>query len=154
GGSLAPGSKLPSSRALAVELGAARNTIVNAYDQLLAEGYLKGKLGSGTYVSQSLPEHRLQAATNTSRPRTRTGPKPDLSRRGQALAAIPSPLTREQEPAAPFRHGLPAVDAFPFDLWGRLTARCWRTRPSHLLTYGDSAGYRPLREAIAGYLGT
>jgi GntR family transcriptional regulator/MocR family aminotransferase len=49
---------------------------------------------------------------------------------------------------------LPAVDEFPFGLWARLTARYWRGQPRHLLTYGDPAGYRPLREAIAAYLTT
>jgi GntR family transcriptional regulator/MocR family aminotransferase len=50
-----------------------------------------------------------------------------------------------------FRHGLPAIDEFPFGLWARLTARYWRGRPRHHLGHGDSAGYRRLREAIAAY---
>jgi GntR family transcriptional regulator/MocR family aminotransferase len=153
-GNLAPGSKIPSTRALADELHIARNTVVTAYEQLFAEGYLEGKLGSGTYVSQSLPEQRLQAASPRIPAARPIAFGPVLSKRGAALAEIPSPVSREQETVVAFRHGLPAVDAFPFNLWARLTARLWRTRPRHLLSYGDSAGYRRLREAIAAYLAT
>src|SRR5271155_4745305 len=53
---LAPGAKLPSTRALAAELGVARASIISAYEQLFAEGYLTGKIGSGTYISSDLPE--------------------------------------------------------------------------------------------------
>ena len=56
--------------------------------------------------------------------------------------------------ACAFRLGSPALDAFPFELWSRLAARHWRGKPSHLLAYGDPAGHRPLREAIAAYLAT
>ncbi|HEY9536270.1 MAG TPA: winged helix-turn-helix domain-containing protein, partial [Kiloniellaceae bacterium] len=58
-GSLAPGTRLPSSRALASELGCSRNTVVGAFDQLLSEGYLEGQAGSGTFVSRVLPEDLL-----------------------------------------------------------------------------------------------
>ena len=53
---LAPGSRLPSTRALAADLGISRNTAAGAFDQLLAEGYLEGRVGSGTYVARALPE--------------------------------------------------------------------------------------------------
>src|SRR5260370_39331946 len=53
---LGPGTRLPSSRALAAQLGAARASVVAAYEQLLAEGYAFGRTGSGTYVSADLPE--------------------------------------------------------------------------------------------------
>src|SRR6516164_11131505 len=61
-GNLSPGSKLPSTRGMALELGIARNTVMTAYEQLLAEGYLEGEPGSGTYVSKALPEHLLNAS--------------------------------------------------------------------------------------------
>jgi GntR family transcriptional regulator/MocR family aminotransferase len=154
-GNLAPGARVPSTRALAEQLGTARNTVLTAYEQLLAEGYLTGQLGSGTYVCGSLPEQSLYAAPL---PRSESSSSaalpPSLSRRGAGLATIPGFLSRDQESACAFRHGLPAIDAFPCDLWGRLTARLWRRKPSHLLAYGDAAGYRPLREALAAYLGT
>src|SRR5262245_66448969 len=59
-GTLPPGTRLPASRGLARELGVSRNTVLNAYEQLLAEGYLEGRAGSGTFVPQSLPEDLLQ----------------------------------------------------------------------------------------------
>jgi len=153
-GNLSPGSKLPSTRGMALELGIARNTVMAAYEQLLAEGYLEGEWGSGTYVSQALPEHLLNAAL-PDRPVTGApGRSPQLSRRGAALAAIPHPVGSEPVTACAFRLGSPALDAFPFELWARLTAGCWRRKPSHLLAYGDPAGHRPLREAIAAYLAT
>ena len=56
---LPPGRRLPSSRALANELACARNTVTGAFEQLLAEGYLEGRVGAGTYVSSALPDHLL-----------------------------------------------------------------------------------------------
>jgi GntR family transcriptional regulator/MocR family aminotransferase len=153
-GSLRPGSRLPSSRALAEELGIARNTVVNAFEQLRAEGYLTGRLGSGTFVSRALPEHLLRAPPADPHAPATDGLPPALSRHATALNAVPVQLGRGVEGPRVFRHGLPAVDAFPFDLWGRLTARAWRGRPAHLMGYGDPGGHQPLREAIAAYLGT
>jgi GntR family transcriptional regulator/MocR family aminotransferase len=153
-GNLGPGSKLPSTRALAQQLGTARNTVLNAFEQLLAEGYLTGRLGSGTYVSQFLPDHLPHTTATPSRGSETDRPAPAPSFRGAALTEIPTCLSHRQEVVCAFRHGLPAVDEFPFDLWARLTARIWRSKPRGLLNYGEPAGYRPLREAIAAYLGT
>ena len=153
-GNLSPGSKLPSTRGMAVEIGIARNTVMAAYEQLLAEGYLEGEPGSGTYVSKALPEHLLNAALPVRPVAGAPSRLPKLSRRGTALAAIPHPVHSKPITACAFRLGSPALDAFPFELWSRLAARHWRGKPSHLLAYGDPAGYLPLREAIAAYLAT
>jgi GntR family transcriptional regulator/MocR family aminotransferase len=153
-GNLRPGSKLPSTRALAAELGIARNTVLGAYEQLHAEGYLEGQLGSGSYVSKALPEKLLHAPRQGPHRTPVEARLPSLSRRGLALSGFASPPIRQQEKACAFRHGIPAVEAFPFELWGRLTARLWRGKPGHLLSHGEPAGYRPLREAIAAYLST
>src|SRR5215510_712119 len=72
-GRISPGAQIPSSRDLARELGVARNTVLNAVEQLITEGYLQGEQGSGTYVNRTLPDDtlrvpRLQAA-NTQRAR-------------------------------------------------------------------------------------
>src|SRR5438093_10745445 len=61
-GRLHPGTRLPASRGLARELGVSRNTVLSAYDQLLAEGYLEGRFGSGTYIPHTLPDDLLRAA--------------------------------------------------------------------------------------------
>src|ERR1044071_3466393 len=58
-GQLKPGTRLQSTRELAAELGVSRNTVMNAFEQLLAEGYLEGQVGSGTYVSRALPAEML-----------------------------------------------------------------------------------------------
>src|SRR4051794_22906551 len=60
-GRLRAGTRLPSTRALASELGVSRTTVVNAFEQLIDEGYLEGKVGAGTYVAQVLPEEHMQA---------------------------------------------------------------------------------------------
>jgi len=153
-GNLGPGSKLPSTRGMAIELAIARNTVMAAYEQLLAEGYLEGEPGSGTYVSKALPEHLLNAALPARLVAAAPGRSPKLSRRGAALAAIRHPFNPEPSTARAFRLGSPALDAFPFELWARLTARHWRSKPGHLWGHGDPAGHRPLREAIAAYLAT
>jgi GntR family transcriptional regulator/MocR family aminotransferase len=153
-GTLVAGSKIPSTRALADHLGMARNTVLGAYEQLRAEGYLVGRLGSGTYVNRAVPEELLHTAPRTGGRGIPPQTRPALSRRGSALMDLPGLTDRKPDDARAFRHGLPAVDAFPFEIWSRLTARRWRSRPSRLLGYDDPSGYRPLREAIAGYLGT
>jgi GntR family transcriptional regulator/MocR family aminotransferase len=151
-GRLRPGARLPSTRALAGDLGASRNTVLSAFGQLFAEGYLEGRVGAGTTVVRTLPETLLRArpeAAGAERP----GRRPRLSRRGALLVGTRAALTRGAATARPFRPGLPGLDAFPFDLWTRLVARRWRRVPRQLLDYGDPAGYAPLREAIAAYLG-
>ena len=87
-GQLAPGTRLQSTRETAAELNVSRNTVVNAYEQLLAEGYLEGQVGSGTYVSRALPEDLLHVKTVT-RSMPRTGARGvALSERGKAFAAF------------------------------------------------------------------
>ncbi|HEY7127008.1 MAG TPA: PLP-dependent aminotransferase family protein [Ktedonobacterales bacterium] len=152
-GQLRPGVRLPSTRALAGELNLSRNTVMSAYLQLFAEGYLEGKVGAGTYVARSLPDEMLQAqaaAPPDARPRKTES---RLSERGRHLTSIPINLSRGRGGPRAFRPGTPALDAFPFDLWRQLLARCWQYPPQELLGYGAAAGYPPLREAIAAYLG-
>ena len=157
GGRLGPGSRLPSTRDLAAELGVSRNTVMNAFLQLLAEGYLEGRVGSGTYVSRSLPDDLLRprrgAAGGTPRAPASTGTNVGVSERGELLAATPATATVRRGRPRAFRSGVPALDAFPSETWARLAAQCWRAAPSYLLGYGDPVGYRPLREAISEYLG-
>jgi GntR family transcriptional regulator/MocR family aminotransferase len=145
-----PGERLPATRTLAQELGVSRTTVVSAYEQLLAEGYLTGRMGAGTFVSASLPEERLEAALP---PATLPG--------ARSTPALPRPrpdagvsLARPYREAVPFRAGVPALDAFPLRLWERLASRRWRTAGPEHLGYGDSKGYPPLREAIAAHLAT
>ncbi|HEX8556541.1 MAG TPA: PLP-dependent aminotransferase family protein [Pyrinomonadaceae bacterium] len=152
-GQLAPGTRLQSTREMASELKVSRNTVVNAYEQLLAEGYLEGQVGSGTYVSRALPEDLLNVKTlPPRRVRGRAG-APALSERGRAIAAFAPMAPRAPEPVQPFQTGLPALDAFPFETWSKLLARHWRRPADTLLGYGEPQGHAPLREAVASYLG-
>src|SRR5207302_3879401 len=89
-GTLAPGVRLPATRGLADELGVSRNTVLNAYEQLLAEGYLEGKVGSGTYVPRTLPEEMLQVPPTGQPARPAPANRPALSRRGELLAQASS----------------------------------------------------------------
>ena len=156
-GELQGGIKLPSTRALAEELNVSRNTVLNAYRQLLAEGYLEGKEGSGTFVAQILPEQLLVASFPDSRPRKvaqpspGTSPQPVFSERAKAQIAVSQPASDGKRPR-PFTPEGPALDAFPYQLWSRLVVRQVRHMPVNLYVYQDSAGYRPLREAIAAHV--
>ena len=151
-GRLRPGARLPSTRVLAADVGASRNTVLAAFGQLLAEGYLEGRVGAGTTVAGTLPETLLRARPETAGTGDR-GRRPRLSQRGALLVGTRDALARGAATARPFRPGLPGLEAFPFDVWTRLVARRWRSVPRQLLDYGDPAGYAPLREAIAAYLG-
>ncbi len=149
-GRLRPGARLPSSRDLARQLRVARGTVVLAYEQLRAEGYLEGTHGAGTTVVESLPERwfmpsRAQPAA------TKAARSVVLSKRGEHLSSSPFPLDRLPAPR-PFRPHAPAVDAFPIALWGRLLARHARNARPDRLREADPRGYRPLREAVAEHL--
>lgn len=155
---LAPGTKLPSSRLMAEELGVARGTALLAVDQLIAEGYLVTQAGSGISVAANLPEDMLvspsvDGAATTARSRA-TADDPVLSRRTvELLAAGPTPQAPFGDPAIAFPLGQPDREAFPYRLWAKLLEQEWR-KPSWQVAgaphpFGDSR----LREAIAAYLG-
>lgn len=150
-GRLAPGVRLPSSRDMADLFDVSRNTVVNAFEQLMAEGYVEARVGSGTYVTDRLPEAFLQAYRSET-PVRPSDEERTLSQRGRAFARHYQPGTFPTD-ESPFLHSRPDVEAFPFETWARLAAKRYRDLPRRLFGYGrDPAGYRPLREAIAGYL--
>jgi GntR family transcriptional regulator/MocR family aminotransferase len=149
-GALAPGTRLPATRMLARELGTARNTVMAAFEQLVSEGYLDARVGDGTRVAAVLPETLLHARRSPVRAEP-PGAVPALSRRGHALVGARRPVPDLQRRA--FQPGLPALEAFPRDLWARLLARRARRQARGSLGYGHPAGLPILREAIASYLG-
>jgi len=153
-GQLDMGTQLPSTRTLARELGISRTTVVTAFEQLLADGYLEARVGDGTYVARVLPEDLLSVRTRSTQMVQQAPKVPLLSQRGTVLANTPVTATPRVEQPGAFRPGLPALDEVPFDIWERLACRYYRHPPRGLFAYGDSAGYRPLREAIAAYLST
>jgi GntR family transcriptional regulator/MocR family aminotransferase len=149
-GHLAAGMRVPSSRRLARELGCARNTVIGAYEQLLAEGYLSGAHGSGTYVAQVLPDQFLAVGARSApaRKTSDAANRPRLSRRGTDLAG---PDIQDRGPRGAFMLG-PDTTLFPFDTWARILGRTWRRPDGRSLGYGDPAGHRSLREAIADHV--
>jgi len=154
-GRLSGGSRIPSSRALAEQLGVSRLTVVSAFEQLISEGYLESRVGSGTNVACVLPSERFRGQQpGARRVAQHERPRPAvLSRRGTATAAFTPRREPHRGGPRPFRLGAPALDAFPYAEWIRISAACRRRIGRDLLGYGDPAGYRPLREAIAEYLG-
>lgn len=150
---LAPGAKLPSTRMLAQALGVARNTVLFAFDQLVAEGYLETRARSGHFVTRVLPEDLLtpRSAGAPVRPVAGDrGPSPLSQLAQRAIAADTAGVRRS--PAVPFAPEAVAADAFPVELWARLSARVFRAARVGDFAYGELAGYRPLRRALAQYL--
>jgi len=150
-GRLHPGQRVPSTRILAREIGVSRFPALNAYAQLLAEGYLESRAGSGTVVSASLPEQMTTsgAPAKTKSPSLRRGPRP-ASRRCSRL-----PRTQDfpwMVHFGPFRVGQVAVDEFPAQIWSNLVARRSRRLDAASMHYGEPIGHESLRRAIANYL--
>src|SRR5512140_265617 len=147
-GRLGLGSRLPTTRALAREYGLARGTVVTAFENLKAEGYVNATVGSGTYVACELPDSLLVA------PRAPRGPAHAPPRRRLSkLARRLSPLSGYPDgPTPAFRLGQPALDEFPTTLWAQVAARRLRMASARLLLGCPALGYEPLREAIAEYL--
>ena len=155
GGMLRPGQRVPSTRALAVELEISRLPVLTAYEQLLHEGYLEGRVGSGTYVCAAPPDSMLRARHDDGDRGgrgTRRGAAGRLA--GHASGGRRAPPARDEGGVRPFRMSLPALDQFPHALWARLVARhAHRLAPMHM-AYGDPAGVGALRAAIAAHLRT
>ena len=150
-GRLRAGTRLPSTRDLAIRYGLARGTIVNAFEQLKSEGYVQGSVGSGTHVSQVLPEQFLHVAfEHAAKPAPPRSRKPAVSEYGRRVRLFGG---YENRPTRAFRSNLPALDLFPTTLWTKITLRCLRQISRRSLMGCDPMGYLPLRQAVAEYLG-
>jgi GntR family transcriptional regulator / MocR family aminotransferase len=151
-GRLRPGERLPATRDLAGQYALSRGTIVGAFEQLMSEGYLEARVGSGTRVARTLPEGLLEIARRARAPSppARTRPR-RISEYGLRVRRFPD---LEGGPARAFRANRPALDLFPTALWAQLAARRLRRAPSDLLLGCAPLGYRPLQEAVATYLTT
>ncbi len=149
-GRIPSGTRLPSTRLLANQLKVSRWTVVTAFQQLLDEGLTRTENGSGTYVEVDTP----QRAFTVSRASSATSHKHASLSDGAAtlLKEVRSSVGYRITGKA-FRSCEPALDLFPRDLWGRVASRVARRAPLALYTYGNAAGYGPLRKAIAEYVG-
>jgi len=140
-GRLKPGARLPSTRNLALQQGVARATVVAVFEQLRFEGYFQSKTGSGTVVSNELPDRFVlaQPRRNAARPTSNSSP-------------------REREYSSPPRRSRvfqvcePPTDIFPLKHWAQLMTRRFKLGGYSLLADGDPRGYAPLRAAIAAHL--
>lgn len=145
-GRLAPGIRLPASRDFAHQYQLSRGTVVSVLERLQSEGYLTSRVGIGTWVNR--------VDTQTAAPQAVKAPA--YIRRIVSTNKPSHPwidLAFAHQPRA-FRIGLPAIDEFPCEIWGRIAARRGRHFRSWLENEGDRNGYRPMREAIAEYLRT
>jgi GntR family transcriptional regulator/MocR family aminotransferase len=142
-GLLRPGQRVPSTRALAVDLAVSRLPVLTAYDHLLHEGYLDGRVGSGTFVSSAIPDDLLRSPGAPA-----AAVRPGAARR---VPGPPPPASGERG-LGPFRMSLPALDRFPHATWDRMVARHTRALTPRQMAYGDPAGLVPLRAAIAEHL--
>ncbi len=149
-GRISAGARLPTSRELAVDLGLARNTILYAYDQLRAEGYVAARMGSGTFVSQTTPDESMLVKPRTVNAGGRV-PETMLSHRGQHI--VENARASAQQWGA-FMPGVPDIEAFPFAFWNRITEKHWRQPKARNLTYGYGGGHPDLKRAIARHLQT
>lgn len=129
GGRLAPGTRLPPYRSLAADLGVARNTVADAYAELVAEGWLTARQGSGTRVAD------------------RVGPPETAVRSGK-----PAPRPRARSTRHDLRQGTPDASAFPRAAWLAAYRRALQQAPNEVFGPGDPAGRPELRDALAEYL--
>ncbi len=153
-GRLAGGARLPSTRDLATQLGVSRKTTLDAFEQLVAEGYLWTRRGDGTFVADGLARvpHGPAAATPAIAAEARPADAPDIRTVWADLPdglAMPEPL-----PGAgfDFRGGVTEKTLFPFDAWRRCVHHALRLQARGPGQYHDPAGDQQLRLAIARYV--
>jgi GntR family transcriptional regulator/MocR family aminotransferase len=150
--SLRAGQRVPSTRTLAAELGISRIPVLNAYTQLLAEGYLQSRVGAGTIVSWALLTLMRSPESTGARPSGMTSGRRTVARRASEALPIPRPPWRRGW--GPFGVSQVADDHFPFHIWNSLVSRHSRKLKAESLDYSDPMGSKDLRAVIATYLRT
>jgi GntR family transcriptional regulator/MocR family aminotransferase len=147
-GTFRGGDRLPSTRDLAEQLRISRTVVVLAYEQLLAEGYVVGRGGSGTYVASGVSPRRPGVARSAAQLR--------LTRFGAFASSISAHVTSPERhvpaPRYDFAYGRSDVSCFPFEAWRRMLLRCARKASVRELDYASSTGSDALREAICAHL--
>lgn len=149
-GELKGDARLPSSRELSRELGISRTLVLEAFEQLEAEGYVEGKRGAGSFVRSgaALAATAIAAPDMAAKTLAASSPVP-----GRASMFAPKrPPKQSARGMVDFRPGVPALDQFPREPWARALAQAARSLPVASLGYGEGAGYGPLREETAAYL--
>ncbi|WP_315835064.1 PLP-dependent aminotransferase family protein [Bradyrhizobium prioriisuperbiae] len=152
-GTLSRGMRLPSTRSIATDLSVARNTILQAFDQLLAEGYVTAHVGAGTFVADELPDLMETLHPAASRPASGDQTAFGLSAYGQRAQMWDSPLKLRPRPLPyDFRQGHTDIQNFPFEIWRKLLTRRARSSNAHSFVYSTPEGGIDLRRAIADYV--
>ena len=150
-GRLKSGARLPSTRNLAAQYGLARGTVVAAFQQLQAEGFVSSQVSAGTFVVPA-PGWEITSPTKQ-RSFRQVISRATIAKRTQSLLKTTFLLPASHSIGKAFRAYEPAIDLFPVELWARIAARVYRKAPRSLYGQGDAGGYPPLRRAIAEYLG-
>ena len=151
-GDLSPGQKIPSSRDLTSALSVSRFPVLNAYAQLLAEGYLESREGAGTFVSGSLPEQLMSVSQLSGKTEPApSGPRPVARRSSLYPLFAYSPRLRGW---GSFGVHQPALDQFPFKIWSNLVLRHTRNPNASAIHHVDPRGSERFRDAICNYLRT
>ena len=150
-GRLKLGARLPSTRNLAAQYGLARGTVVAAFRQLRAEGYVSSEVSAGTFVVPA-PGWEITSPTRQKSSRQVIS-RATIAKRSQSLLKTTFVLPMSYSIGKAFRCYEPAIDLFPVELWARIAARVYRKAPRSLYGQGDAGGYPPLRRAIAEYVG-
>ena len=147
-GALLPSQKLPSTRELALELGVSRITIKSVYEQLISEGYVQGKTGAGTFVSEGLDgETPVVPSVDTIRKDYLDG---NFSKTAEHISF--SQASARYGSILPFRPGVPALDKFPVKRWNKYLSRATTKSDIANFSYGDLLGSEKLRASIARHL--
>src|SRR3954451_22869201 len=168
-GRIRPGATLPGIRAYARHLGVGAGTVMTAYEQLVAEGYLEARPGRGTLVAPGLPEARIglrpRSVPRQDTPRPDRGERDDQAVMPSARTVLPAPLPgprrpffegTHSRPRFDFRSGSTSLELFPSAVWERILPRAWRdltTDPEPAVTYRWPEGDPRLRTELAAYLG-
>ena len=142
--------RLPASRTLAKQLSLSRNTIISAFDQLIAEGYLVTKPGSGTFVANISPDQAL--FTPNKKPQTNHNSL-NLSQRGREITSVKRANFNQVWRYTPFQSGLPDLTQFPRAEFAKILSHVTKTAAIDQLDYDYSGGLKPFKQAIATYLG-
>lgn len=132
-GHLKSGDKLPSTRELSAELKVSRNIVIEAYDQLAAEGFINSRTGAGTYVASGtfLEQYRNASLFRLSGEDEKNNTAHNI---------------------IDFRSGIPALDLFPRKIWARLSSAIWNDTPPYTFGYDIPEGRMELRRALSLYL--
>ena len=149
-GMLGPGQRMPATREIARHYGLSRGTVLTAIDDLKAEGYVRGVPGSGTFVSDHLPEGLMQSRAPSMAGKVAPDGEflglSDFAKRMKPIPYFANPVSLA------FRTNLPAIDLFPTTLWAQVASRRLHRASATDLLGCNTRGYGPLREVLAEYL--